>query len=111
MLALQAAAGQVTVSEELLDYITGLIQGTRRHRDIELGASPRASVALLKTSRVRAAMRGRDFVTPDDVKALALPVLRHRVLLHPDAEFGGLNADAAVAAVVEQTPVPDAARG
>ena len=106
VVALQAVAREVKVDDDVLEYITDIVGRTRRHRWIELGASPRASVALLKLARVRAAMEGRDFVVPDDVKAQGPAVLRHRVMLHPDAEFEGISADACVDAVLAEAKVP-----
>ncbi|MCA9539778.1 MAG: MoxR family ATPase [Myxococcales bacterium] len=106
---LQDAARMVRIEADVLQYIVEIVTGTRSHRALELGASPRASIALLQAGRVRAAMEGRDFVIPDDVKSLAAAILRHRVILHPDAEFEGLTADDIVREVVEATPVPKAA--
>ena len=104
--AMSEAAKTVRVAEPLLDYITDLVGRTRTHRFLTYGASPRASIALLNVSRVQAAVRGRDFVVPDDVKDLAAPVLRHRVGLHPDAEIEGVTTDDCVLDVLRETPVP-----
>ena len=81
---------------------------TREDRAIELGASPRASIALMKAAQVVAASEGRDFVTPDDVKPMAKPVLRHRVMLHPDAELQGITADERIDDILRAAPVPRA---
>ena len=104
--AMSMAAQTVRVAEPLLDYITALVGRTRTHRFLTYGASPRASIALLNVSRVQAAVRGRDFVVPDDVKDLAGAVLRHRVGLHPDAEIEGITTDDCVLDVLRETPVP-----
>jgi MoxR-like ATPase len=106
LVAMTAAATTVTIADPLLDYITDIVGRTRSHRFLTYGASPRASIALLNVSRVRAAVGGRDFVIPDDVKDLAPAVLRHRVGLHPDAEIEGVTADDCVADVLRETPVP-----
>jgi MoxR-like ATPase len=106
LIAMSEAAQSVRVAEPLLDYITDLVGRTRTHRFLTYGASPRASIALLNVSRVQAAVRGRDFVVPDDVKDLAGPVLRHRVGLHPDAEIEGVTTDDCVSDVLRETPVP-----
>jgi MoxR-like ATPase len=106
LLALQDATAQVAVHDELIDYITELVGRTRSHRSVYLGASPRASIALLTCARARAASEGRSFVVPDDVKALAPAILRHRVVLHPDAEIEGVGADDVIAAILREAPVP-----
>ena len=82
---------QIHVNEELVDYIIKLARFTREHGQVELGASPRAALSLLKASKARAALQGRDYVLPDDVAALARGVLAHRVILYPDAELGGVR--------------------
>ncbi|MCU0327284.1 MAG: hypothetical protein MUF45_18995, partial [Spirosomaceae bacterium] len=79
---------KVIIDENILRYITLLIQATRNSRMLELGASPRASIALMLASKAKAALAGRDFVTPEDVKTVAKPTLRHRIILTPDAEMG-----------------------
>jgi MoxR-like ATPase len=109
IVAMQEATSQVTVDEWILDYITELVGRTRAHRSIYLGASPRASIALLSAARVRAASEGREFVIPDDVKALAPGVLRHRILLHPDAELEGVSADDCVDLILREATVPKTA--
>lgn len=97
---------QVVVSENLLDYLLSLVQRTRQHPDVSLGASPRAAVVWLASSRARAAIQGREFVTPDDVKAVALPLLRHRLLLRPEAQLEGLKVDTVIQNILAQVPVP-----
>ena len=99
----------VKVHDELLDYITDIVARSRAHRSVYLGASPRGSIALLNASRARAALEGRDFVTPDDVKALAPAVLRHRLILHPDAEFEGVTADDCISQILAEARVPKTA--
>jgi MoxR-like ATPase len=90
----------------VLEYVLSIVRGTRQAPFILLGASPRASAILLIASKTLAAVRGRNFVIPDDVKDSALPVLRHRLILQPEAEIDGLTPDGAVGAVVGQVPVP-----
>ena len=106
LIAMSESIGAVQVAEPLLDYITQIVARTRSHRSLIFGASPRASIALLQVSRVQAAVAGRDFVVPDDVKELAPAVLRHRVGLHPDAEIEGVTSDDCVADVLRETLVP-----
>jgi MoxR-like ATPase len=96
----------VTVREELLDYIVAVIRATRAHETVLVGAGPRGTQALLLASRVRAAIDGRDFVTPDDIKALALPVLGHRLVLRPEFEIEGLTIPEVLARVLQEVAVP-----
>lgn len=103
---MQLAVAHVSVSPEITDYITRITGATRGHRSLEVGASPRASIGLLKTARTHAASQARNYVTPDDVKTFAPAVLRHRIVLHPDAELEGMNADDVVAAILAETRVP-----
>jgi MoxR-like ATPase len=83
-----------------------IVRGTRQHPAVELGASPRAALALFRASQARAAIQGRDYVKPDDVKALAEPVLAHRLLTSAQSRLRGQNADQIIADVVGHTPVP-----
>ena len=106
MLAMQAFAERIRVEQEIVSYITDIVCRTRAHSAVELGASPRASVALLQTARVQAAIAGRDFVIPDDVKSMAPSVLRHRLILHPDAELEGITADHCVQNILREVVVP-----
>ena len=109
LVEMQQTVRTVSVQEELLDYITDIVTRTRVHRSIELGASPRGSISILATARARAAMEGRDYVIPDDIKTLAPAVLRHRVVLQPDAEFEGISADDCVQAILSESKVPKTA--
>ncbi|MBL4689716.1 MAG: MoxR family ATPase [Nannocystaceae bacterium] len=106
--AMQEAVGGVNVSEALLAYVTEIVARTRDHRSIFVGASPRGSISLAVAARARAALHGRDFAIPDDVKALAPAVLRHRLMLQPDAEFEGLSADNCLEQILAEVPVPKA---
>ncbi|MVM29593.1 AAA domain-containing protein [Spirosoma sp. HMF4905] len=97
---------QVHVEDKLFDYIAQIVQATRANKSLYLGASPRASVALLNSAKALATLRGRDFITPEDVQELAAPVLRHRVLLTPEREMEGGTADDVVAQLVQKIEVP-----
>jgi MoxR-like ATPase len=108
LLALQAAVEQVHVSESVGRYIVALVGATRTSGSTAVGASPRGSLALLKVSRCRAALAGRDFVTPDDVKAVAVPALAHRLMLRPELWVQRLSADDVVRDVLETVPTPAA---
>lgn len=103
---LRKTVDEVVVSDGVIDYIETVIRTTRRDRNVSLGASPRAGVSLLVASKAIALLRGRDFVTPDDVKRMALPVLRHRILLLPEAELEGVDANSVLGVIVETVPVP-----
>ena len=101
-----AQARRVHVAPAVRRYIVELVDATRRHGDLYLGASPRASIMLLRAARALAASRERDYVVPDDVKELAVPVLSHRVIVTADAMMGGRSGPQVVREVLEQTPVP-----
>jgi MoxR-like ATPase len=101
-----AAVQTVRLTDEIVDYVVALVRGTRDSGDLLVGASPRCSTMLARAARAWAVLQGRDYVTPDDVKFLALPTLRHRVTLSPAAEIEGRTADEAVRAVIERTPAP-----
>jgi MoxR-like ATPase len=102
----RAEIGRVTVDPSIIDYIAAISAQSRRSGDLVLGGSPRASIALLLAAKTTAAMEGRDYVVPDDVKALVPPVFRHRILLKPEAEIDGLTADGALARIMGRVPVP-----
>jgi MoxR-like ATPase len=106
VLAMQRAIQTVTIDDKIIHYIATLISNTRKHRAVQIGASPRAAIALLHTARVEAAVQGRDFVVPDDVKTHGRAVLRHRLILQPDAEIEGVTTDEVVDAVLHETQVP-----
>jgi MoxR-like ATPase len=94
------------LSDDLIDYIVDVVRATREHESLEFGASPRSANMIATASRAYAAMQGRDYVIPDDVKFIALPALRHRVVLAPGAEIEGLQADAVLQQILEQIPAP-----
>ena len=101
-----ATAREVFVAESLRRYIVDLAEATRRHPDVYLGASPRASIMLLRTTRAMAASDGRDYAIPDDIKALAIPVLAHRLIVSADAAMSGRNAETILADTLDEVPVP-----
>lgn len=103
--AVEAISG-AHLKDEIIHYIVDIIRATRETPALETGASPRAAAALAAAARAKAALDGRDFVIPDDVKTLALPALRHRVLLSPAAEIEGRTTEETLKAIVEQTAAP-----
>ena len=100
------AVGSVSLVEEVIDYVVALIRATRGVADLQSGASPRAGAMLAAAARARAAMDGRDFVIPDDVKALAPALLRHRLILSPAAEINGRVVEDVVASIIEAIEAP-----
>jgi MoxR-like ATPase len=96
----------VRVEDGLFDYITQIATATRKSNDLALGGSPRASIALLNAAKAWAAVQGRDYIVPDDVKALAAPILRHRVILKPEAEIEGLTPDLVIRRILAKVEVP-----
>jgi len=104
--AMQREVSAVVVEDKIFNYIYEIVKATRRSNDILVGGSPRAGIALLNCGKAVAALRGRDFVIPDDVKDLSLPVLRHRVLLRPEAEVEGLTTDRVLSGLLQSQVVP-----
>jgi MoxR-like ATPase len=100
------AAATVRVNDAVIDYIVALVRATRSTVDIVYGASPRAAAMLATAARARAALEGREYVIPDDIKALVLPALRHRVVLSPAAEIDGRSAEAVITSLVERIEAP-----
>jgi MoxR-like ATPase len=96
----------VRVQEDILGYIVAIVRNTRSHRAVALGASPRAGIALLRGSKALAALRGKGYITPDEVLTLAAPVLRHRLLLAPESEVEGAAIDEVISSIVGSVPVP-----
>jgi MoxR-like ATPase len=103
---IRQAATQVVVEEGVLNYVARIAAASRQSPDVVLGASSRASIHVLLAAKTYAALQGRSFVTPDDVKALVTPVYRHRLLLKPEAEIEGLDADAVIGRLLGQVEVP-----
>jgi MoxR-like ATPase len=106
VLALMAAAKQVRFSNELRDYVVALVGATRGRAEIQLAASPRASLALMKVSQAMALFEGSDFVSPEIIQKVAADVIAHRLVLEPEARFSGLSARQIVMDLIDQTPVP-----
>ncbi|MGH2555438.1 MAG: AAA family ATPase, partial [Actinomycetota bacterium] len=99
-------AREVHVAPALQRYIVAVADATRKHPDVYLGASPRASIMLLRAARAVAASDGRDYVIPDDVKALVVPALSHRILVAADAAMGGRTSQAILSELIHEVPVP-----
>ena len=106
LLAERAAVGRLHVDERIRRYVTDIVRATRRDSAFALGASPRAGVALFQAARAEAHLNGREFVVPDDVKSLAFPVLRHRVVLTPEAEVEGRSSDDELRSLLETLEAP-----
>ena len=106
MLALQQAVTQVRLDERVLDYAVRLTRATRAWNGLAVGAGSRGAIALTRAGRAAALMAGRDFVTPDDIKQYALPALRHRVRLSPDAQLEGRTVDELINEVLNSVQAP-----
>jgi len=106
VLAMQAALGRVKVAPAIRRYVVDVLAATRDSRDVYLGASPRAGIALVRAAKALAVLRGRDFVVPQDIKDLAGRVLGHRIILSPDAKVHGQSEEAAISGLLKTVPVP-----
>jgi MoxR-like ATPase len=106
LMSIRKIANSVTVDDKIIKYITDIVSSTRKFPGIEVGSSPRGSVALFQTSRVKAILNERNFVTPDDIKELVLPVLRHRIIIDSEAEIEGANSDQYLTRIIENIEVP-----
>jgi MoxR-like ATPase len=104
--SLQMAASLIDVDERVLDYAVAIVRATRDHHGFSAGAGPRGSIALVRAARGAALLAGRTFVTPDDIKRVALPALRHRVATSPEAEIEGFTADTLLITVLDSVPAP-----
>jgi MoxR-like ATPase len=109
LLAAQQAIREVYVADEIKQYVIALVMASRQHPDVYLGSSPRGSLALFRTAQARAAMAGRDYVIPDDVKALAEVTLAHRVIVGPAARIKDISSRTIIQDILANTPVPGAA--
>lgn len=107
VIAFRKQLTQITVKDSLLKYIAELVSATRKHPSLYLGASPRASLDLLRSSKAFAALRGRDFVTPDDIQFLLKPVIEHRIQLTPEAELQGVTVREVSQQIIQQVDVPN----
>ena len=103
---LKVLVSKILVEENLIKYITQIVSATRKNPNLYLGASPRASIAILNASKASAAIQNRDFVTPDDIKYVAIPVLRHRVALTPEKEMEGISVDVVIQQLIDKVEVP-----
>jgi MoxR-like ATPase len=106
LLAAQKIMNLVYIDERILKYVRDIIIKTRNHPQIALGCGPRASLTIMKTAKARAAILGRTYVTPDDVRALIIPALNHRIMLKAESELEGLDAKSVLRSIVEDIPVP-----
>lgn len=102
----RVAANQMTVDEKLFDYLLALVEKTRHHPDLALGASPRAMLRWLQAAKADAWLNEQPYLLPDNFKAVALPLLRHRLMLHPEAQLEGTDIKDIITSIVEETPVP-----
>lgn len=104
--ACQRAVRTIHVDPKIRHYITQIVHGTRSHHDLRMGGSPRASIALYRAAQAVAAIRGRNYVEPDDVKSIVAPVLAHRLILRPEARLQNISVDELITDILENTPVP-----
>jgi len=103
---LRRTLAAVSIEPNLMKYIVQIVSGTRQNPSLYLGASPRASLAILNSAKASACLRGRDFVNPDDIKHVTKPVLRHRIVLTPEKEMEGINADTVIQQLLDKVEVP-----
>jgi MoxR-like ATPase len=106
LVALRETLGSIIVRDELIAYLVDVVRATRQHESVLVGAGPRATQSLIMASRACAAISGRDFVTPDDIKAMAQPVLEHRLILRPEFEIEGLTVAEVIEQILQQIAVP-----
>jgi MoxR-like ATPase len=106
LVALRETLGSIIVRDELIAYLVDVVRATRQHESVLVGAGPRATQSLIMASRACAAISGRDFVTPDDIKAMAQPVLEHRLILRPEFEIEGLMVAEVIEQILQQIAVP-----
>lgn len=106
LVALQEQVRAIRIDTRVVDYLIALVERTRTHPDVELGVSPRGALALFRASQAKAFVEGRAFVTPDDVSALAVAVLAHRLILGPEAKYAGRKGETVILAIVSAEPVP-----
>jgi MoxR-like ATPase len=106
LVALREQLGLVVLRDELIAYLVDIVRATRSHESVLVGAGPRATQSLIMAARAYAAIGGRDFVTPDDIKAMAVPVLEHRLILRPEFEIEGLTVAEVIQQILQQIAVP-----
>jgi MoxR-like ATPase len=106
ILQMQAAVGDIYCSREVRSYVANIAAGTRRHSALQLGVSTRGAIALIKAAQAEALLAGRDFIMPEDVQKMMLPVLTHRVMLSPEARMKAVTADRVLSSLLETVQVP-----
>lgn len=106
ILGMQAAVGDIYCSREVRSYVATIAAATRRHQALQLGVSTRGAIALIKAAQANALLAGRDYIVPEDVQQMALPVLTHRVMLSPEARMKAVSADRVITGIIESTQVP-----
>ena len=106
VLAWREQVQKIQVADNILDYLVALVRQTRNYADLSLGASPRSTLAWLQAAKAKAFLSGKDYVSPDEVKSVASPLLCHRLILKPEAQLDGIEIDAAITSILEQVPVP-----
>ena len=106
MLALQSLTASIAVDNAVLDYAVRITRATRTWQGLRFGAGPRGSIALIRAARAHALLESRDYVHPDDIKSICLPVLRHRVSLSPEMELEGYDTDQLLQAILDKTDAP-----
>jgi MoxR-like ATPase len=104
--ALREQLAGLTLRDELVAYLVDIVRATRQHESVLVGAGPRATQSLIMAARACAAIAGRDFVTPDDIKAMAVPVLEHRVIMRPEFEIEGLSVPEVIQQILQQIAIP-----
>ena len=104
--AIRTSIQSIRLTDDLIGYIVDIIRATREHASLQFGASPRSANMVATASRALAAVNGRDYVIPDDIKFLTVPILRHRVVLAPGAEIEGLSVDQLIEQILDRTPAP-----
>jgi MoxR-like ATPase len=106
LLAMRESLERVEISDDLIDYVTAIVAATRRDPQIQVGASPRGGLALIQLARGQALLHSRDYVTPDDIKQIAVPALAHRITLRPELWVRQVSADDVVARLLSGVPTP-----
>jgi MoxR-like ATPase len=106
LVTLREQLGLLVLRDELTAYLVDIVRATRSHESVLVGAGPRATQSLIMAARASAAISGRDFVTPDDIKTMALPVLEHRLILRPEFEIEGLSVSEVIQQILQQIAVP-----
>ncbi|MCW9015390.1 MAG: MoxR family ATPase, partial [Kangiellaceae bacterium] len=106
IIGLQNLAANITVDDALFEYAVNIVNASREWSGVQMGASPRASIALIRAARALALVRGSEFITPDEIKCVALPVLRHRVVLSAELEIEGIGVSQVINELLAQVPAP-----